>query len=385
MGLFENTSEKARKVAQKEQYRQGAFAGQRQAEVEYAQRRQTSAEQAKALLFGMLGAPGTYDLPGTGGGGATSSSGGLFQTDVGPSQSALATMNPAVKEKKKLMGFGKMLEGQAASEMILDPDSYAQMIAGSSAFRTQSRMQAEAEQLLAQKGPAWDMLANSTLGNISESAAELTRESVRQVKNAAAKGGSARRQALAEAQTMLAQEAGMRLKAHETWKANLALFEYTRNYVAKVGVEGPNFLKNLPIINQAYQGAMDNLTSVMAQSISAASQASQHAAETLMEGYYNEKGGFLEGLIVAGISAVGSAVGVQGLGETIQNSTRGAQSGGLTGGILSGGGLDQSGNWGLAGDIGGMVTGDFNYGTGLDTIKKNLGIGGSAAANEGTE
>lgn len=355
MGLFENRSKKARKLAQKEQARQATFAGQRQAEIEYAQQRQTSAQEAQMKLFGMLGAPGTYDLPGTGGAGVTTSSGGLYKTGVGPSGSAKATAG------RGGVSSG-MLDDMASSQMILDPDAYAQQIAGSTAFRTQSRMQAEAEQLLAQQGPAWDMLANSTLGNISESAAELTRESVRQVKNAAAKGGTARRQALSEAQSMLAQEAGMRLKAQETWKANLALFEYTRNYASKVQAESQNFLNNLPLINQSYQGAMDNLTSIMASSITASASASQRATETVMEGYYNEKGGFLEGLILAGISLVGSAVGAPGLGQIIGEATGSFGAGGTAGeggsglsGLISGGGLDKYGDWGLVGDAGAAI------------------------------
>lgn len=248
MGIFSNkTSKQANQMAKRQQ-----LLGAAEIEgVEAEKARTIAGEQARQRVYGLLGAPGTYETPGTGGATAGVPTGDIF--GPGGEKSALA--------KPLLEGSG--LKGEFAKwdsrQGILDPEKYAEDVSKSAAFRIQSRRTAEAEQLLAQEGAEWDKLSNSTYGVIAEGAATQWRDDLRQIRNNAAKGGTARRTALKEAQEMRAQEAANQARVQQTWRANLALHEYVRQNADNVQKMNYEFMDNLPGLRATYQQTMSNL------------------------------------------------------------------------------------------------------------------------------
>lgn len=373
--MFEQSASQAKSVMKKERARQKAIGAKQIQEAEYATARQRAAEEAKARVFGMLGKP-SGGLFGTSGGPVGTS--GIFRdpSEVGTSEGARGFVTGGVegskKQKRAEKQVGKLDEflSSEAQKSILDPDAYAAMIAESTPFQIQSKLVGEAQQLLNKEGPAWDMLQNSVIGNISENAAELTRESLRQVRNQAAKGGSGRRQALAEAQSILAREAGMRLKAQETWRANLALHEFTRNFATSVQAQTTNFLDNLPLVNNAYQTAMTNITELMTRSIlPGISEKTMEASKEIAKYTAQETGSFAENLITGVVSmvpyvgpVVGGALGTQ-VGQ--------GQGGGLMGGM--GGSMSLGALMGGAAGIVGEATPGMTAGGAQQSLSTGIG------------
>jgi hypothetical protein len=222
-------------------------------------------------------------------------------------------------------------------------------------------MTAEAEQLLAQKGPLWEQLENSTLGQIMEGAAVQQREAMRDIRNRAAKGGSARRQALNEAQGLLAQERATQARVQQTWQANLALFDTVRNYASKVQTENVKFMDGLPMIRQSYTNTLAQLTSLQIQSYNQASaismaghEARQAAGDNnwlgqLVFGVVNTVGAYYgnkEGIFQGGITGYGSGAGQS---QTGQQGLTPGQGGGIKGmwedAKWAGGGVKKAGIW----------------------------------------
>jgi len=225
--------------------------------VEAEKARTIAAETSRQRVFGMLGAPGTYDLPGTGGSQAYQApTGDIYQSDT-------TTKSPLAASQFKGGGYTKEFGDWESRAGILDPEKFAEDTSKSASFRIQSRRTAEAEQLLAQEGPMWDQLSNSVYGVINEGAATQLREDVRALKTNAAKGGTARRTALAEAQQMQAQESANQMRVQQTWKANLALFDVVRQNADNVQKGNYSFIDNLPGIQAAYQSTMSSLANML--------------------------------------------------------------------------------------------------------------------------
>lgn len=253
MGIFSSKSSKQAKEYAKQQNVLAA-AGIESVEAEKA--RTIAAEQARQRIYGLLGAPGTYDLPGTG---APTATGDVFQagTKFGEAGSSLAMA------QFRGGGYTPQVGDWESRAGILDPEKYAEDVSKTAGFRIQSRRTAEAEQLLAREGPMWDELSNSVYGVINENAATQLREDVRALKTQAARGGTARRTALAEAQQMQAQEASNRAKTDQTWRANLELFSIVRENADNVAKGNYNFVENLPMIRGAYQNTMAALSEML--------------------------------------------------------------------------------------------------------------------------
>jgi len=354
MSLF--SDKKVRDRAREESAQQSLLGAMAVESVESAQARMRASEGARGEIYSLLGAPGTYDLPGTeaaGGGGAGDFS-DIYDTSQGISDQA-----------KGLIRYGHKL-GAAGTDFtegtrkgILDPKKYAGAVSKTSGFRTQSRLQAQAEQLLAREGAEWERLSQGTLGQISEGAAVALKESMREIRNRAAKGGTARRAAVNEAQQIQAIQSANEMRIRETWQANIRLDDYIKQNARTQQESNARFLDNLPGIRQQYNETMNNLADMMARvAIPTASTASAQAYATrsaVKEPKIAEK------LIMAVVSGLVSYV---------------------TGGAVDLSGPLMSIAEGGAGNVGGVSYGNQNSGASLTSSL--LGGAGSLIGEAGT-
>lgn len=309
MAIFSKAKAKSR--ARSEQGRQSLLAAKAIEAQEAAEARTIAAEQARGNVYSLLGAPGTYDLPGTAGGGSgvpgTDAYGDVYDTSQGVSSTAKGMLAGKIKYGK-WTGNPMADFAQSKRKGILDPEKFAKAASQSAMFRMQSRRTAEAEQLLAQEGPAWDKLEQSTLGQIHEGAAVAMRETMRDLKNKSAKGGTARRAAFAEAQQIRAQQDIAFRRINDTWNANLKLHDYVRQNAEAVKLSNQNFLDNLPGIRDQYTQTMNSLADSLVESTKAASAMSQ-AGYQARAAVGDSK--FWEKLIVGTVGLVASAYGMQ--------------------------------------------------------------------------
>jgi len=304
MAIF--SKKKAKKRSRQEAARQG-YLGYKVVEgTETEQARATAAERSRLGVFGMLGQPGSFDLPGAAGAGSGASYDPTDIYDTSQKHSAGA---------KSLLQYSKYLTPEARKEIeegtrkgILDPEKYSEMIGKTASFRIQSRQTAEAEQLLAGKGEAWERLSQATHGQIFEGAATQMRETMRDLKDQAAKGGTARRTALNQAREIVAKQDIAQMRVNETWKANLDLFNVVRRNADRVQNQNQSFLDNLPQVRDSYQKTMSNLADSMVASASAASAmstAGYKARAAVGDSQFWEK------LIIGTVGLVASAYGMQ--------------------------------------------------------------------------
>ena len=369
--LFSNADAilEAKKAAGAQQY--AGMAGMEAVATERA--RGQANERAKMAVWGLLGKEGTYgeqnkftqewqnrsnvDDP-------TS----LFDTSgVGLSQpdQALHQMVTHSRGGKNLLG--------TAREGILDPESYAKAISGTAQFRIQSKRVAESEQLLNQEGPAWDMLNNSVLGIINEGSALQLRDTMRKLKNQYAKGGTARRAAMFEANELMAGERAMRMRTQETWQANLALYDTIRQNADRVAAGTATFMQGLPLVNDSYRDAMQRTAALQIEAGAMANTAIMTAYDTKMtQQPYDFWENFVEGSIQMGPSLVGGAVDSY-LGSKGGGAGGGGGGGGVQGALAKplmgredagytprGYGPAVSGGGGMS-DVGNMLTAAFDY------------------------
>ncbi len=317
MALFAGTK-KAKKRAKAYQATQAQLGGAGIEAVAAETGRTGAAEEARSRIYNLLGAPGTYDAPGKGGT-ATTAPSSIFST-TNPWAQVSDVAKGAVQGKGSLSkaGLDKPREG------ILDPDAYAETVAGTAGFRIQSLQVAESEQLLREEGPLYDRLKNSIHGQIFETNAEGLRDDLRRIKNNAAKGGSARRGALREAAELNAQENRNRSVADALWKSNLGLFNSIRANADRVAAGTGRFLDNLPEIRDSYLASMGSLGKAMAEiSLPRASQAARagylDTEETMQKkGFWT---GLTEGLIMAVVAGAASYVGGPAAGAAFNQAT----------------------------------------------------------------
>jgi hypothetical protein len=326
------------KRAKKEEGRQSLLAAQTVEAGEAMAAKAQAAEMAGMEVYSMLGAPGTYELPGSGEqdpiGTPLGTSDGIFATEGALTEKS-STAKSLLRRQPQALAEGGSLAGPR--EGILDPKAYASKISQSASFRMQSRMTAEAEQLLAQKGPLWDQLENSTLGQIMEGAAVQQREAMRDIRNRAAKGGSARRQALNDAQQLLTAERATQMRVQQTWQANLALFDTVRNYASKVQQENVRFIDGLPMIRQSYTQTLASITELQMSGYNQASAMSMAGHEARQAAGDNN---WLGQLVFGVVNTVGAYFG----------NKQGIFQGGITGyGSTAGQGATQSGGGGGGG------------------------------------
>jgi hypothetical protein len=364
-------------AAKKEGARQTLLGGRGIEEVSAGKERVRSAEEARRLTFNLLGAPGTYALPGTTTGGGTPTtptSGGVYRTegpeiDVDPAVMALshtgvpakilkfreeydeklaAGEDPNSPEMKKLKNFidkkastpyGAIADlQQSKREGILDPESFAGEMGKSAMFRMRSFMTREAEELLHEKGPAWERLNQAIHGSITEGAARAEREDLRAIRNQLAKGGTARRQGMKMAQEAMVRQKNNEIRTQQTWQSNLKLHEYIRKNANDVQEGNFRFLDNTPQLRQDYQNTMNALSDMMTQ------VALPQARDASMQAYNIEAAAdqsvFWESLIWGGIGILAGAA-TQGMGMSI--GTQGMAQAGQHAGV---GGTQMPGNYG---------------------------------------
>jgi hypothetical protein len=293
--------------------------------------RNQAAEDAKLEVFNLLGADGTF------GPGSESGVYGDYQNpnNIDDPTSIYDTSGLGLSQPDQNLKQGlsystgrKGLLGTARSG-ILDSKAYAAEVSKSASFRTQSKQVAEAEQLLNQEGPAWDELSGGVHGAIGEGSALQLRDTLRQLRNNAAKGGSARRTAMNEFNTIMAQERAQRTRVENTWKANLTLFDTVRKNADRVQAGTRNFMANLPLVNDQFRAAMNQtanmqmnagqMLSGVLQNAYAVKQSQQavNFGENLAEG--------LIGAVASMIPYVGPA-----LGAAIKQAGAGGGYGGLS-------------------------------------------------------
>ncbi len=355
MGLFSDDRAQLQE-ARAEAARVRKFGAQAMQEVDTAKQQAQAAERARMEVSGMLGAPGTYDLPGSSSGG----SGGSGALDTSSlftkgklSESAKSSLAGYDKERGRNVEFlgtddpNKLLQ----TGEILDPDAYANEISKTSDFRIRSRLTAEAEQLLNREGPAWHRMNEATIGQIVQGAAAARREEERAIKNAAAKGGSARRNAMIQAQSALVRERANTMRIEQTWKANMALDEYVRNNADAVGEGNARFLNNLPMLRESYQNTMSNLAEMMAGVQVSAANLSIRASEGQQK--YLKESSVVGKLIGAGIAIVGGAL-TGGAGAALGAGLA------AVGGMVGGEGASQADYNAIGGAITGKVQGAYN-------------------------
>ncbi len=257
-------------------------------------------EEAAANVFGALGQEGTFE-PGSGTGTYGTGETNLFDTGAMPNQ-----------DFKKLGPYANKASFKTPREGVIDPEGYANATIGTIPFKMRSKQTAEAYQLLNKEGAEWDMLENSTLGTIHEGAALQLRDTLRQLKNNYAKGGTARRTAVNEFGAIQAAERAHMMKTQETWQANLRLHDYVRQNADRVQAGNISYVNSLPGLNKEYRAAMQASASLM---VSAAEKAAIIAGESYEIRASQQAQNFGSKLLEAGImAAVSSALSSDALG-----------------------------------------------------------------------
>lgn len=191
--------------------------------------------------------------------------------------SKLAQKDPTAAQQLQREKYGKAYfdDFRQAREGVLDPQKFAQTAAASPAAQIVSKQLAEARDLSNPQSHFRQTLEQSIQNPIIESGAEALRESMRYIQNQAAKGGTARRTALKEAQTMLAIERSNRMVAQEMWQKNLAFETWIRDYQRTAVNSAVGFVQGLGV--NEYVGAMNSAGRFMAETV--APHTAQYSAQ----------------------------------------------------------------------------------------------------------
>lgn len=247
-----------------------------EAQADIAQQQLRASEQARFNVTAMLGQPGTYEMPRpegpfksplglsgisdpgagrsgvllAGGGQKVTKSGAVTRTDIG---------SPGSRG-----GFGGALNWKEEGE-IIDPDRVAAEVAGTSQFRTISRLTAEAEQLANRTGPLWDELNASVTGGIYAGAAAGQRQMMEQLSREMSKGGSARRQGMAIASAMRVQENINRERSNALWQSKMGLEQLRTTAITDVQNLTNSWLNNTAGIRDTFVANLNNLQTFWSQ------------------------------------------------------------------------------------------------------------------------
>lgn len=294
--------------------------------------RNLAGEEAKLNIFNLLGAEGTYGSSPPSGGGGGGAGGSVFDTS-----------GTGLSEKdQKLRAFadwGGLNELEGSRQGIIDPEAYAEKVSGSTLFRLQSQQVAEANQLVNREGKLWDQLNQSITGQIYEGAALQLRDTLRQLKNNMAKGGTARRAAANEFNVIQANERAIQMRTKEAWQANLKLHDHINQNVDRVLQNSKAFVEGLPLLNASYRDAMQKNAQLQVQANINAAQIAQGAYATRMGQQAVDFGTKLaEGVILAvasiALSYAGGAIG----GAMASTGAAAGGAGAITGTLSGAGG-----------------------------------------------
>jgi hypothetical protein len=148
----------------------------------------------------------------------------------------------------------------------VDQNKAKAAIENSSQFRVVSQMQAESEQMLNRQGPLYDDMMQSTQLPIIESSAALARENTENIRQAMARGGSARRDAFEAVQTIRAQDAANMQKGQALAQAHLQMDQWSRQYAQSTVAFSNNWAQNQAGIRESFLSGMDNAAALMENS-----------------------------------------------------------------------------------------------------------------------
>ena len=248
--------------------------------------------------------------------------------------SKLAQKDPTAAQQLYREKYGKEFfeEFRQSREGVLDPQKFAQTAAASPAAQIVSKQLAEARDLSNPQSHFRQTLEQSIQNPIIEGGAEALRESMRYIQNQAAKGGTARRTALKEAQTMLAIERSNRMVAQEMWQKNLAFETWIRDYQRTAVNSAVGFVAGLGV--NEYVGAMNSAGRFMVETV--APHAAQYAASAYQLSFDKKKEALQKMIIGAGAVIAGGIVG----------GPAGAMIGGQVAGMVTGGGAEMPSQFG---------------------------------------
>lgn len=241
--------------------------------------RNQNAFESNTAVLGMLGQEGTYSSPvggaaqpgyggvtsayGAGGtsagasgllgGGLNYKAGSMFDTKTG----AYSDQSAGPK------GANVMGEGQQSTSSFLNPEKFAQVVSQMPVAQIISRQVAEAKGLTDPTSPFRQSMEQSIKNPIIESGAETLRESQRMIKNGMAKGGTARRAAMADAQNMTAIEMTNRQVGQQMWQANLQFESWIRDYQRTTVNAAQAFTNGLGVAQ--YTSAMNAASAFMVE------------------------------------------------------------------------------------------------------------------------
>jgi hypothetical protein len=270
-----------------------------QGQADIAQQQLRASEQARFNVTALLGKEGTYDMPRpegpfksplglrgisdpgggrsgallAGGGQKVTKSGTVTRADIG---------SPGTRG-----GFAGSLDWKEEGE-VMDPDRITEEVAGTSGFRTMSRLTAEAEQLANRTGPLWDELNASVTGGIYAGAAAGQRQMMEQLSREMSKGGAARRQGMAIASAMRVQENINRERSKGLWASKMGLEQLRTSAITDVHNLTNSWLSNTAGLRDTFVANLNNLQTFWSQVmpanlISAQAATQQNMANNMMQ------------------------------------------------------------------------------------------------------
>ena len=277
--------------------------------------RNQNAFEANTAVLGMLGQPGTYSSPVGGaaqpGYGGVTSAYGAEGTSAGASGllggglnykagSMFDTKTGAYSDQAAgLKGGNIMAPGTQTTTSMLNPEKFAQVVSQMPVSQIISRQVAEAQGLTDPTSPFRQSMEQSIKNPIIEAGAETLRDSQRLIKNNMAKGGTARKAAMADAQNMAAIEATNRQVGQQMWQANLQFESWIRDYQRTTVNAAQAFTNGLGV--SQYTSAMNATSQFMVETTI------PHAVNYQMQSYKitmdNKKKALWE-MIVGGIMTV---------------------------------------------------------------------------------
>lgn len=256
-------------------------------------------EEAYTRLRGELGRPGTYEeVPGA---------------EVAPIEGA-----PPTEEA----------QAPLANLANMSPEALTAYQKTTTEFQTMSRLTAEAQQLVARKGPLWEEMQQSVMGPIIEGSAAMLRDQAEVLRNEFARGGLRRSQAREAMLKMRNIEAANVQRTQNLWNASLALNQWARSF-ANEQITNYNklYAENAGGIRDSFQDAMDRAGEVLVNSaIPRASEISTLAQQASMAEHQENRDKANRIYKIAGSALGAIAGGVIGgpIGSTIMTNAVGA-------------------------------------------------------------
>jgi hypothetical protein len=177
-----------------------------------------------------------------------------------------------------------------------------------------SYMTAEADQLLRREGPLWESLETSVLGGIYEGAAALSRENAEQINRMVARGGNARRQGVAAALKIRAQEKVNSERVGALRQANMALNLWARDNARNQLAFNQAWTDNVGGIRDTFNNAITQVSQFYAQTIMPTLQSGLNAAAANSGAVASQANtsASSSGKLVAGLSGILGAYVAQG-------------------------------------------------------------------------